>query len=195
MPDVTHEHVRTATRHAFAVVGAGVLGAIVWEIIVQEAFKMGHSVQNVNDGIGQFFATPEDEIRRMGLWATLTLGIVVALVHAVGRRFVNLRWWQHGAITAAGLYLVWAFVFSPLVDGSAEGIPGGIGAADTSLGTHLSILVAAVATGMMITRAYDLMRTSVWYEVKHYDIRESVDAVFGNVPTRTESKEREDHTS
>ena len=195
MAEVSSSRLREAARHALAIVSAGVLGGITWEVIVQEAFKKGHSLQNVNNGVGQFFATPEDEIRRMGLWATLVFGIILALAHAGTERFVRLRWWRHGAIMAVALYLVWAFVFSPLVDGTAEAIPGGFGAADTSVGTHVSVAFAAIATGMMIARVYDLMRTRDWYEVQHYDIRESVDAVFGHTPTTTESKGRDDHTA
>jgi hypothetical protein len=160
-----------AARHVASVVIAGVVAALFWMFILAE----GHTGQilganwtehNFSGGLGH--ALGSEEARRFGVYPTLILGVLAALVFALVERRLPGRGWTKGLTLAAGLFLLWGLVFTPLVDSREpvrdEFLPTGLFGMDAGWGTILSGAAASLAAGIIIARLVPMIRDPAWWQ-------------------------------
>jgi len=163
-----------AGRYAAAIVGAGVIGALVWMFVLQE----GHTGQILGvtwtqhdfpDGLGQAFGA--EDTARAGLFLTLALGVIVAAVFALIERRLPGHGLVKGLWFAPLLFLTWGLVFTPLVDSRQVQVeaeffflPTGFFGVDAGGRTIISGVVASVLAGLVIARIFPLMREAPWWQ-------------------------------
>jgi hypothetical protein len=173
------EGVRSLVRRAVAVVTAGVVAALAWLIVVQEAGKRGYTDLDVNHALGEVWRGPVDTgrvreeealgvigdpVAPTGLRVALVCGVVLALVYALVSPLLPLRRWYQRALPLALLvFLVTALVYAPLVEsrGVASAGPFGLGAGN---GTPIVFAAGALAFGLVAARVHDLMAGARWWE-------------------------------
>lgn len=111
------EPVLGAARHVLGVVVGGVLGTLLWLIVMQESVGKGYTDHNFNRAMGELFVDPEGKVARAGFRATVVIGIVLAAAYAAGlHRLLRGTEWRKALIFAAVPLLLWGLVFAPLTD-------------------------------------------------------------------------------
>jgi hypothetical protein len=175
-------------RRLAAVVTAGVLGAIVWLIIVEEerfvpeALDFNHLLGELVLGPGHETARSDgplalvgDPVAPTGFGVTCLFGVALAVLHmlvvepALGRvprmrRSLLLR-----ALPVALIaYVLWGLVFTAVVQARLDVDAGPFGV-DGSGATPVTYAVAAFLTGIVIVRAVELVRTAEWWRPKRVD--------------------------
>lgn len=172
MPDL-----RTAAREFAAIVVGGLMLAMGWLIPFQEAWKKGWTEHEFNAAMGQLVGATGDQIPRQGLIFGVVAALAMTAVHAVACRVLRRHWLVQGAISAVVVFLLWGLVFAPLA-GARTDVPGGLFAADAGASAVVWAAVSAVIAGLVLGRVYALVREAVWWERKHFDLRESIETIF-----------------
>lgn len=162
------------TRLTAAVVVSGVLAALTWLFILQEGhtgsiFGRSWSEHDFPEGLGH--ALNVGDPSHTGLYVTLALGVVVAIVFALVARWLPGRGIVKGITFAPVLFLAWGLVFAPLVDSrevlqDAEFVylPTGLFGIDAGAGTILSGVAASLIAGVILARVYQLARDGEWWK-------------------------------
>ncbi len=184
------ERIVSATRHVLGVVTGGLIAAIAWLLVMQEAYKRDLTQHDYNRVMGQWFTEGTGEhIARTGYRATLVAGIIVAAIFAL---VVNRLLRGRRSIVAALLFtpvpfLAWGLLLAPLVDATRPGtrgsgpapIPGGVLGLDADPLTPVVALVASLLASMVIVRAYRLMSGRRWWETRPLVRQEAVSEIEG----------------
>lgn len=173
------EGVRSLGRRVAAVVTAGVVGALAWLIVVQEAGKRGYTDLDVNHALGEVWRGPVDTgrvreqealgvvgdpVAPTGLRVAVVSGVALALVYAlVAPRLPLRRLWARGLPLALLVFLLCAFVYAPLVESRGVAQAGPIGL-DAGAGTPLVFAAGALVFGIVAARVHDLMAGTRWWE-------------------------------
>lgn len=162
-----------AGRWAAAVVVAGALAALAWMFILQEGhtgriFGRTWTDHDFPDGLGNLFGA--EDTSRAGLWLTLGLGILLALVYVLVERWLPGRGTTKGVAFAPFLFLTWGLVFTPLVNSrqvlqGAEIVylPAGAFARDAGTGAIPLAIAASLVAGALLARVTTMMRSAAWW--------------------------------
>jgi hypothetical protein len=162
-----------AGRWVAAVLVAGTLSALAWMFILQEGhtgriFGRTWTQHDFPDGLGHLFGAADTS--RAGLWLTLGLGVVVALVYVAIERLLPGKGAVKGVAFAPLLFLAWGLVFTPLVNSrqmleDAEFVyrPAGAFARHAGNGTFVLAIAASLIAGLMLARVTQMMRAASWW--------------------------------
>ncbi len=163
-------------RWVTAIIAAGTLGAFFWLTIMQEGnagriFNRRWTEHDFPDGLGAALGATEHA--RVGLVATVVLGIAVTVLFALIERFLPGRNWVKGISFAPILFLAWGLLFAPFVN-SHQVLQGDDYAylSDTVFATRsgnwtlLSAAAASLAAGIVIARVLQLVRSADWWTPK-----------------------------
>jgi hypothetical protein len=179
MPDVAaRPRVPRIAREVLAVLVAGLLTGIAWLIPIQEAAKKGWTDHEFNSALGEMLGATGEGIPRWGLVATLALGVLTAMAHALVSVRAHRHWLVQGLVTGVALFLLWGLVFSPMVERRGIDVPAGVFGAQAGTSALVWVGLSALAAAVMVGRVYSLMRGADWWEPKHFDLRESIDGIF-----------------
>lgn len=163
-----------AGRTVAAVLVSGALAGLVWMFVLQEAhtgriFGATWTDHDFPDGLGHLFGA--DDTAHAGLYLTLGLGVLAALLFALIERFLPGRGVVKGLPFAAILFALWALVFTPLVDSRQvlvdadfAYLPTGFFGMEAGRATPVAGIVASLATGLLIARILPMMRGAAWWE-------------------------------
>lgn len=161
-------------RHAAGIVAAGVIAALAWMFALQEGhtgniFGAKWTEHDFPDALGNAFGVTETA--RAGLYLTLVLGVIVAVIFALVERWLPGRGIAKGVSFAALLFLAWGLLFTPLVDSrqllrESEFVylPTGFFGVDAGARTIISGAVASLLAGLIIARVVQVMRGAAWWQ-------------------------------
>lgn len=174
----------TATRRALAILLGAVLAGAVWMIVVQKAFERGWTDQNFTAGMGVAVGATENDIPRNGFYVTMLAWIGIAVVYDLAARVARVHWLARAAGLGAAVLLLWGLVYCPVLDDRAPNIPAGVFGSEAGASAVVVALAAALAAALVLARVHDLVRDTRWWEAKHFDLRESMEAIFegGSAP-------------
>lgn len=163
-----------AARWVAAIIGSGVFAACAWMFVLQEGhtgqiFGKTWTESDFPDGLGQ--AIGAEEPNRAGLVLGLLLGVAIALVYALVERFLPGRGIVKGLTFAAVPFLAWGLLYTPFIN-SREVLIGdniryletGAFASGAGGGTIVSAIVGSLLVGLILARAYPLMRGAEWWQ-------------------------------
>jgi hypothetical protein len=159
----------------------GLLGAVAFLYVTHQGEKRGSSEQDWVRGFGNLLQGETGaEVVRRGFWWTL-IGFALAglvMMPLIGRLMAGRPWYLQAVPVSVGAFLAWGLIFSPLVgdDTDAE-IPGGLFGADAGMSTFVTYVLACAALGAVMARVSTLMATLEFWAAKHFDLRESLDAL------------------
>ena len=162
-----------ALRHIAGVAVSGMVGAVVWLVVMQEGPERNWSDHNYNQVVGQVFVGREDDVAKAGFVATLAIGVALAAVYAlvigplIGRKGPR----RAALVFAAVPLLLWGLVLAPRVtaykdtalDEARQTIPGGVFGWDAGGITLLLAVVASLLFALSVDRIYRLMRAADWW--------------------------------
>mgnify|MGYP001156639559 FL=1 len=166
-------------RWVAAVVVGGVVAALAWMFALQEGhtgriFGATWTEHDFADGLGNAFGA--DDTARGGLYLTLGLGVIVALVYAGVEQRLPGDGVVKGLWFAPVLFLAWGLVFTPLIDSrqvlrDADFVflPTGFFGLDAGVRTIISGVAASVLAGVFLARVFALMRDATWWR-EHPDV-------------------------
>lgn len=167
------ERLARAGREVAAVIGAGVLGAIAWLVVVQEGrgrgltdldFARGLALSVGADGVDR------QEVGSTGFYATVVLGVAFMLVFAlVVPRFLRRSWWWQAAPVGAAAFLLWGLAFSPARPSGILGLEAG------GISSLLVFLVGAAAFAVVGVRVYTLVSGPAWWVAKENRLEEELE--------------------
>jgi hypothetical protein len=182
--------VRITTAIGGGAVG-GLIGSIMFLYVAHQGNKRGYTDQDWVRGFGNLLGGEGGaEIVRRGLWVTLvTFAIVGMIVMPLLGLLMGGRPWYHQAVPVFIVaFLAWGLVFSPLFGADSESVPGGLFGVDAGGGTWLVYLVACAALAATMARVATLITTPAFWETKHLDLREDLEALdaLGLQPTDIE---------
>jgi len=172
-----HVALRTAAREVIAVLVAAAVAGIVWLIPMQEAWKKGWTDHDVNAAMGELVGATGDQVPRQGLLWMAVAALVLAVLHAVATALVPRHWLVHGVAAGVVVFVLWGLVFAPLAGDRTE-FPGGVFGTDAGAAIAVVALVAAIAAGVAMARVHALVRSTDWWQRKHFDLRESIEGIF-----------------
>jgi hypothetical protein len=167
-----------AVREVLAVLLGGVLVAIAWLIVVQEAYKQGLTGHEFNRGLGLLLGGEGEQVPRWGFYGTVTAGIVLALVYALVSHLTARRWYLLAIPFGLVVFVAWGVVFCPLVGGTTDEVPAGLFGREADVWAPISAFLAAFACSFSLARVHSLVRSAQWWEPKHFDLRESLEMLF-----------------
>ena len=173
LPAPARARLGRAAREVTAVVGAGVLGAVAWLIIVQEGenkglteldFARGLALSVGADGVNR------QEVGSTGFYATIVLGVALMALHAIlVPRFVRRQWWWQAVPVGLAAFLLWGLAFSPVRPSGVLGLEAG------GVVSMLVFLVGAAAFAIIGVRVYTLVSRADWWEAKEDRLEEELD--------------------
>lgn len=162
-----------AGRWAAAVVVSGALAAMAWMFILQEGhtgriFGRTWTDHDFPDGLGNLVGA--EDTARAGLWLTLGLGVLLALVYVLVERRLPGRGTLKGVAFAPFLFLSWGLVFTPVVNSrqvlqGAEIVylPTGAFAWEAGTGAIPLAIAASLVAGALLARVTTMMRGAAWW--------------------------------
>jgi len=163
----------TTLRHVGGVLVGGLLGGILWLVIMQEGPERGWSEHDYNQMIGQLLVDRSGDVEHAGLWATLVAGVALATVYAVAFDRLSRRLGAIGASLAFAVVplLLWGLALSPLTTAYVDTvpgvprrtIPGGPFGLDGGTGALVLGVIASIAFGLVAGRVYRLMQAAEWW--------------------------------
>jgi hypothetical protein len=120
------------------------------------------------DGLGHLFGA--EDTSRTGLFLTLALGVVIALIYVLVERWLPGRGLLKGMAFAPLLFLAWGLLFTPLVnsrqvlqDAEFVFLPTGPFASDAGAGTIPLAIVASLVAGLILARVMAMMPSARWW--------------------------------
>jgi hypothetical protein len=160
-------------RRGAGVIVGGVIAAVVWMFVMQEGYVgrvFGHkwTEHDFPDGLGNAFGAKDTA--HSGLYLTLALGVIVAIIFALVESKLPGRGLVKGVWYAVPIFLAWGLLFTPLID-SREVLrddefvflPTGFFGVDAGWRTVISGVVASLMAGILIARITQLMRDAKWW--------------------------------
>lgn len=169
----------SALRHIAGVVVGGIIGAVVWLIVMQEGSERHWSDHDYNQMVGQVVVDRTGDVAKTGFWVTLVLGIALAAVYAVVVEPLVGRARRVRAMFLFALvpFLLWGLVLSPGVtaykdtalDVARETIPGGAFGLDGGGATLVLGMIASMLFALAVTRIYRLMCEPEWWRARGGD--------------------------
>ncbi len=165
-----------AMRGISAILAAGTLGAFFWLTIMQEGnagriFNRRWTEHDFPDGLGA--ALGAEEHARVGLVATVVLGIGMTILFALVERFLPGRGWLKGLAFAPIIFLMWGLLFAPLVhshqvlqDDDYAYLADTVFATRSGGWTLASAAAASIVAAIIIARVLQLVRSAYWWEEK-----------------------------
>lgn len=179
MPQRAHARVGPRIRTAAAVLLAGVVSAVVFLTIAQEAYKKGLTSHRFNGSMGIFLGGESEGIPRRGLFGTVAVAILLALAYAVASRWMRWRTIVNGLIVGVAGFLGWGLVFGPMAEGSNT-VPAGVFGLDADAAAPLVILAACLAGGITLARVYEVVIDARWWVPRTVDFDEQVERLVNN---------------
>lgn len=164
----------SAGRYAAAIICAGTTAAMAWLFILQEGhtgsiFGARWTQHDFPNGLANAFGA--HDTLRVGLYLTLGLGVIVAVVFALIERRLPGRGLVKGLWFAALLFLAWGLLFTPLVNARQVQpkveyvyLPTGLFGFDAGDRTIISGIVGSVIAGLVVARIIPLMRDESWWQ-------------------------------
>ncbi|MEW6582898.1 MAG: hypothetical protein AB1416_09075 [Actinomycetota bacterium] len=171
------ERILDSLRHIAGVVAGGVLGALLWLIVMQQGPEHELTDHDFNQIMGQVFVDRSADVAKAGLWGTFAFGILIACLYPpVFHRMERHR----GPVVAAAAFavvpfLLWGIAFSPVVTAFVDvptgeaprHIPGGPFGSEGGAAAVILGLVASAVYATMASRAYSLMSRRDWWERRY----------------------------
>jgi hypothetical protein len=189
-------------RFVVAVAIGGVVAAVVFLIMVEGAFRKGHTTLDFNHVLGTVIAGNAEEIRQTGaalgvvgdsagptgLYATLIGGMVLLVVH--GLVIVPLVRRRHWVIKGVALgvltYLVLGLVYTTVADHALD-TPVGLFGKDDGSQTPMVLGICSLGFGIVGARCYDLIAHTGWWTIRREGI--DVDSALAEVGVISEQEE------
>lgn len=189
-----------AARTACAIVVGGVVAAICFLIVIQEAERRGHTELDFNHTLGNIIEgrQSEDATTRAalgvigdsaaptGLIATLVLGVLVMAVFAFAIVPLVRRggWITQGLALGAVTFLTLGLVYPPLASRHLEEPLGPFGAS-YGAGTVVAFLLSSLTLGVVGARCYSLMAGAAWWTPRGEVLEEALEEIDMGRPTRS----------
>jgi hypothetical protein len=179
------------TRFATAVIAAGMIAAVCFLIIVQEAERRGHTALDFNHTLGNIVQGEEtgdqttraalgvigDSAAPTGLLSALGLGVVVMLVYALAVvPLVRAGWIVRGLVLGAVTFLAVGLAYPPLAASHLEEDLGAFGTG-YGRGTVTALLLASLVFGIVGARCHALIASAGWWTPRGEVLGESLQDV------------------
>lgn len=169
--------VRTVARFVVGVLLAGLVGALIFLILVQEGFRRGYTDFDFNHVLGTLVKGTADEARSTqdalgivgdtagpsGVYSTIAAAFVIVAGYALVIRVVRRHWLLQGFGLAAVTFLALGLGFGPYADSRLD-TPTGFFGIDAGAATPLVMAVAALGFGITAARVYGLVHDAGWWE-------------------------------
>ncbi|WP_217914596.1 hypothetical protein [Miltoncostaea marina] len=156
---------------------SGAVGAVVFLIMVQGAFRQGHTTLDFNHVLGTVIQGEAEEVGSTqealgvigdtagptGLNATLLAGIALMAVHElVTTRLLRRHWLVQAVPLWILTVLALGLVYAPVADARLD-TPIGVLGADNGAMTPVVLILSALGFALIAARCYDLLsRASFW---------------------------------
>jgi hypothetical protein len=168
---VTRGAALSALRHLCAMITAGVVGGVVWLVVMQEGPERDWSDHDFNQIMGQLVVGREDDVARAGFLVTMPAAIVLAALYALIEGRTGRSGLRLPLVFSLAPFLLWGLVLSPGVtaykdtalDVARQEIPGGFFGTESGVVAVILAAVASVLFGLAASRVYRLMRTPEWW--------------------------------
>jgi|GEM_PF-4082821 len=177
-PSPLLQRLSAAGRALLAVVVSALLGGFAWLIVMQKSLEEGWTDHDFNGGMGLLVGAEDEQVSRQGFYVTMAAWLVIAIAFDLASRIRRAPWLVRGLVLAGALLLLWGLVFGPLVASRVDEVPAGVFGADAGGASAVVALVASLAAGITLARAHALVRSTAWWEPKHFDLRESLEELF-----------------
>lgn len=192
-PPVSQGTLARAARAVAAPVFSGIIGAVVFLIMVQGSFRRGHTDLDFNHVLGTVITgeAPEigstdqalgvigDSVGPTGLYATLAAGIVLMILHGqVITRLVRRHWLIQAIPLGLLTFLALGLVYAPVADARLD-TPIGTFGVDAGGMTPLVLLVSALGFAVIASRVHSLMARPEFWEEHHEDLERPLEEVAG----------------
>lgn len=188
-------------REVVAPVVAGVLGAVVFLVMVQGAFRRGHTDLDFNHVLGTIIQGEASEVGSTnqalgvigdtagptGLYATIISGIVLVAIHGlIVTRLVRYHWLVGALALWALTFLALGLVYAPVADARLDSPIGTLGA-DAGAMTPIVLLISALGFAVIGARVQSLMVRPDFWQAHSGEFERQLEEVAGiNEPiTRT----------
>jgi hypothetical protein len=197
-----HDWQLALVRFVVAAVVGGVVAAVIFLIMVEGAFRKGHTTLDFNHVLGTVIAGNAEEIRQTGaalgvvgdsagptgLYATLVGGMVLVAVH--GLVIAPLLRRRHWVVKGVGLgvltYLVVGLVYAAVADHALNTSVGLFGK-DDGAQTPMVLGICSLGFGIVGARCYDLIAHPGWWRIRREGI--DVDSALAEVGVISEQEE------
>ena len=178
-------------RNLIGIAIGAAAGAVVFLVMIQGAFRHGHTDLDFNHVLGTMIRGTAEEVTGQssalgvvgdsagptGLYATLIAAGVLLLLHAIFiAPFVRRAWWVQGLVLGAVTTLVVGLVFCGVADARLD-TPTGLFGVDSGGRTPLVIILCSLAFGLVATRCYSLIVSQGWWEDTLEDKAAAIEAV------------------
>ena len=182
---------RALARAALAAIIGGVVGGILFLIMVQGSFHQGYTDLDYNHVLGTMirgtaeeqtgasdaFAVVGDTAGPTGLYATLAGGVVLmAFYGLVIVRLVRRHWTIRGLVLGVVTSLVVGLGFCAVADARLD-TPTGLFGIDAGGMTPVVLVVSSLAFGLLGARCYDLVTGVSWWEEHREDVAAAIESV------------------
>lgn len=157
---------------------SGSVAAIIFLVMIQGAFRRGHTTLDFNHVLGTMVAGEATEVGRAdealgvvgdsvgptGLWATIVGGIALMAIHELVIVPLVRRHWLAQAVPLALLtMLAVGVVFASAADARFD-TPIGLFASDAGERGVLVVVLCSIGFAVVGARAHDLARRAWWWE-------------------------------
>jgi hypothetical protein len=191
VPPEARRHLAAAGRFLAAAVIGGIVGGIVFLIMVQGAFRRGYTDLDFNHVLGTLVegtasettSTDEalgiigDTVGKSGLYATCIAAVALMILHGlVITRLVRRHWLVQALPLAVVTFLVVGLLYCGLADSRLD-TPTGLFGADAGGMTPLVLGLSSLGFAVVASRCYSLIEDAGWWVPKHESIETALEAV------------------
>jgi hypothetical protein len=189
-------------RFIVAAALGGVVAAVVFLIMVEGAFRKGHTTLDFNHVLGTVIAGSAQEIQQTGsalgvvgdsvgptgLYATFIGGMVLLVVHGlvVVPLLRRRHWLVKGVALGVLTFLVVGLLFTAVADHALDTPIGAFGKEDGGQ-TPMVLGLCSLGFGIVGARCFDLIAHAGWWEVRASGI--DVDTALAEVGVITTDEE------
>jgi hypothetical protein len=187
----TRRRLGVVGRFVAAVVIGGIVGAIIFLIMVQGSFRKGHTGLDFNHVLGTMVEGSAEEARstdealgvigdtvgQTGLYVTCLAAIALMVVHGlVIVRLVRRPWYVQALPLAVLTFLVIGLVYCPLADSRLD-TPTGLFGVDAGGRTPLVLGLSSLGFAAVAARCFSLVNDARWWAPKHEGLETALEAV------------------
>lgn len=191
VPPQARRQLAAAGRFVAAAALSGLLGAIVFLIMVQGSFRKGHTELDFNHVLGTMVegtaeettSTEEalgvigDTVGKTGLYTTVVVAILLMVVHGlVITRFVRRHWVVQAIPLAVLTFLVVGLVYCGFADARLD-TPTGLFGVDAGGRTPLVLGLSSLGFAVIAARCYSLIEDPRWWAPKHETLEAALEVV------------------
>lgn len=171
-----------AGRELLAWLLAGTLGALAYLVVIQESANRGWSDHKVVDAVGILMGAEGQDVPRQGFYWSIVFSLAIVLVYAAVPRLRPLPFAVRAGILGVTVLLLWGLVLCPLASARSDEVIAGAFALDAGVSSLVVGVLAAAVYGISAARVHGLVVSAEWWEVKHFDLRASLDEIVQTGP-------------